>query len=174
MNTLTGINYFEMFGLMPRFTIDLNSLEQSFRQLQTELHPDRHVSHSNHEQRIALQLSSNINDGYRALRSPASRAQCLINLAGKAESTVALSNAFLIAQMEWHEAIEEAVNSSDVVALEALSRRLKHKVSVRENDIAVALDERSDFDAAGIYVNELRFYEKLRTEIEGALDRLES
>jgi len=174
MNSLTGTNYFEMFGLAPRFTIDMNSLEQSFRQLQTELHPDRHASHTETEQRIALQLSTTVNDGYRTLRNAASRAQCLISLAGKDESTAALSPAFLMAQMEWREAIEEARASRDVVALEALARRLKHKVGVQEQDLAAALDERSDFDAAGMRVNELRFYEKLRVEIDDALDQLDS
>jgi molecular chaperone HscB len=169
-------NYFELFGLAPRFSIDLQSLEVSFRRLQSELHPDRHASHSEAERRMALQLSTTVNDGYRALRHPASRAQCLIGLAGKTESDVSatVSTVFLMAQMEWREAIEEARAASDVAALEALSRRLRHRIGLQEKDLAVALDEHSDFGAAAQRVNELRFYEKLRVEIDDALDRLDS
>jgi molecular chaperone HscB len=174
MNTLSSTNYFEMFGLPPRFTIDLNSLELSFRRLQSELHPDRHASHTESERRMALQLSTSVNDGYRTLRHPASRAQCLMSLAGKDDPSAVVSPAFLMAQMEWREAIEEARASRDATVLEALARRLKHKVGVQEQALATALDEQGDFAAAAQRVNELRFYEKLRVEIDDALDQMDS
>ena len=169
-------NYFELFGLAPRFTIDMNSLELSFRRLQAELHPDRHASHTESERRMALQLSTTVNDGYRTLRHPASRAQCLIGLAGKSEDEVSASiaPAFLMAQMEWREAIEEARGARDVAALEALSRRLLHKMALHEKELAAALYEQSDFGIAAQRVNELRFYEKLRVEIDDSLDSLDS
>jgi len=174
MQTLTETNYFELFGLPPRFSIDLDSLERAFRQLQSEAHPDKHASNSQSEQRIALQQSTLINDGYQTLRNPTSRAQFLINLSGKAETTQALSNTFLMAQMEWREAIEEAVTSRDVIVLEALAKRLKHKISMQVNEIAAVLDLQGDFVTAEVRVNELRFYEKLRIEIGEALDKISS
>lgn len=174
MQTLTETNYFELFGLAPRFSIDLNSLERAFRQLQSEAHPDKHASNSQSEQRIALQQSTLINDGYQTLRNPTSRAQFLINLSGKAEATQALSNSFLMAQMEWREAIEDAVSIRDVIVLEALVKRLKHKISVQVNEIAAVLDLQGDYAAAELRVNELRFYEKLRIEIGEALDKISS
>lgn len=165
-------NYFELFGLPPRFGIDLGSLEQAFRRLQAELHPDRYASRTETERRMALQLSTTINDGYRTLRHPASRAQCLLSLTGTDEDNTAVSPAFLMSQMEWREAIEEASASRDVVALEALAKRLKHKVGVQEQSLAATLDDLGDRHAAAQQVNELRFYEKLRVEIEDALDRI--
>ena len=172
MNTVLDTNYFELFGLAPRFSIDLTSLERSFRQLQAAAHPDRHVSHTQAEQLFALQQSTMINDGYQTLRNPSSRAQCLISLSGKSESATALSTTFLMAQMEWREAIEEASAARDMAILEALAKRLKHKVGVQVQELASALDERNDFGAAEVRVNELRFYEKLRVEIEDAMDRI--
>lgn len=172
MQTLTEPNYFELFGLAPRFSIDLNSLERSFRQLQSEVHPDKHASNTQSEQRLALQQSTLINDGYQTLRNPTSRAQFLINLSGKTESAQALSNGFLMAQMEWREAIEESVASRDMIVLEALAKRLKHKISVQVNEIAAVLDLHGDFATAEVRVNELRFYEKLRHEIGEALEKI--
>jgi len=176
MQTLNHTNYFELFGLSPRFTIDMRSLETAFRRLQGELHPDRHASHGDAERLLALQLSTTVNDGYRTLRHPASRAQCLIELAGEPEAEVlgAVTPAFLMAQMEWREAIEEARIARDISALEALSRRLKHKLTVQEKELADALDERGNFQEAAQRVNELRFYEKLRAGIDDALEELES
>jgi molecular chaperone HscB len=174
MNHITDTNYFELFGLVPRFSIDLNSLELTFRKLQSDAHPDRHTSNTQAEQLIALQQSTLINDAYQMLRNPSSRAQCLINLAGKAESSPALSPKFLMAQMEWREAIEEACVARDVLALEALSKRLNHRVKLQVQELASDLDEHSDFESADLRVNELRFYEKLRVEIDDALDLLGS
>ena len=175
METATR-NYFELFGLPPRFSIDLGSLDSAFRRLQGELHPDRHVSNSDMERRIALQLSTTVNDAYRTLRHATSRAQCLIDMAEHAEaknSGATVPPAFLMAQMEWREAIESACAAQDVLELEALARRLRSEMSTLEKNLADALDTQSDFQSAAMRVNELRFYERLRTDIDDALDHLD-
>jgi molecular chaperone HscB len=174
MRSLMGTNYFELFGLTPKFTIDLSSLDHAFRRLQSEMHPDRYAAGSEAEKRMAMQLSSNLNDGYRALKYPSSRAQYLMSLAGKPEISNTVSSIFLIAQMEWREAIEEARASKNMSELTALSRRLRQAIAEQEKVLAVAIDEQSDFNSAAQRVNELRFYEKLRVEIDLALDALES
>jgi len=175
METVTT-NYFELFGLPPRFAIDLGALEHAFRRLQGELHPDRHIGHAEMERGLALRLSTAVNDGYRTLRHPSSRAKCLMELAGQAvacESNSTVSPAFLMAQMEWHEAIGQARATRDDMALKALALRLRHEVDTHENNLAEALDARGDFQAAAMRVNELHFYERLRAEIDDALDQLD-
>lgn len=169
-------NYFELFGLPPRFSIDLGTLENAFRRLQGELHPDRHVSNSDMQRRIALQLSTTVNDAYRTLRHPSSRAQCLIDMAAQPEeknSATTVPPAFLMAQMEWREAIESACAARDVLELESLARRLRGEMSKQEKDLAEALDTRGDIQSAAMRVNELHFYERLRSEIDDALDNLD-
>ena len=167
-------NFFELFGLVPRFNIDMQNLESSFLRLQAQLHPDRHSTQGETEKLKALQLSTLVNEGYRTLRNPGSRAHCLISLAGKDDNNTRVSQSFLLSQLEWRESIQEARAVGDVAALEAMTRRLKHKVSVVEKELASALDELSDFEVATQLVNQMRFYEKLRAEISDALDVLES
>lgn len=171
---ISDTNYFELFGLAARFSIDLHNLEQAFRKLQAESHPDRYASQSQAQQSLALQQSTIINDGYQTLRNPVSRAQFLINLSGKAESAPPLSSTFLMAQMEWHEAVAAARASRDLSVLEALAKRLKHRLNQHVNDLASVLDEAGDFSTAELRVNELRFYEKLRFEIDDAIDWISS
>lgn len=166
-------NYFELFGLQPRFQIDMASLDIAFRRLQTEMHPDRHTHGSETEKLFALQYSTSINDGYRALKHPASRAKCLMEMAGQGDTSSAVSSSFLMAQMEWREAIEEAKQVQSTDALEALAKRLKHKLITQEKELATALDERGEFQEAAQRVSEWRFYERLREEIETALDAIE-
>lgn len=174
MDTATH-NYFALFDLPPRFAIDLAALEASFRRLQAKLHPDRHVSDNEMERRIALQLSTTVNDAYRTLRYPSSRAQCLIDMAAGPDakkSDVAMSTAFLMAQMEWREDIECVRH--DAAKLEVLAQKLRDEVSGQEKDLAEALDMRNDFQGAAIRVNELRFYERLRAEIDESLNHLDN
>ena len=173
-------NYFELFGITPRFKIDMQKLESTFRRLQSEMHPDRYSKHTETEKRLALQHSAKLNDGYRALRSPTSRAKCLIDLATSSpeattqQTASTLSNSFLMAQMEWREAIEEARTSNNASVLDALSRRLRHKISQQETALTEALDEKKDMKNALQYVNELSFYEKLCEEINNALDKMDA
>jgi len=176
MQTMTHTNYFELFGLAPSYRIDMTLLENTFCRLQGELHPDRHASHSENERRMALQMSADVNDAYRTLRHPVSRAQCLIRLAGyaEAENSATVSPAFLTAQMEWREAIEEASAMQDIKVLEVLARRLRHKLTTQENELAAMLDEQGDFQAAALRMNELRFYEKLRNDIDDVIENMES
>ena len=164
---------FALFGLPPRFAIDLGQLDMAFRRLQSELHPDRHVRHDEMERRIALQLSTRVNDAYQTLRKPASRAQCLIDMAEE-KTCNTLSHRFLMLQMEWREEIECASNKGDHVALVKLAHRLQNEMREHERKLADALDMRSDFQNAALLVNELRFYERLRIEINDALDQLEN
>ncbi len=168
-------NYFALFGMPPRFAIDLGKLEESFRRLQAKLHPDRHVSNTELERRIALQLSTTINDAYRTLRYPSSRAQCLIDMAAGPDaknSGAGMSTAFLMAQMEWREMIASARH--DVLQLESLAQKLRNEVLEQENELADALDMRSDFQNAAMRVNELRFYERLHAEINESLNHLDN
>ncbi len=170
-------NFFALFGMPPRFAIDLGKLEESFRRLQAKLHPDRHVSHTELERRIALQLSTTVNDAYRTLRQPSSRAQCLIDMAAGPDakkSDATMSTAFLMAQMGWREDIESACAARDVLKLEALAQKLRNEVSGQEKELTEALDTRSDYQSAAMRVNELRFYERLRVDIDEALNQLDN
>ena len=46
-------------------------------------------------------------------------------------------------------------------------------MTVHEKNLAATLDERGDFIVAAQQINELRFYEKLRSEIADAQDRVD-
>jgi molecular chaperone HscB len=172
MSSISTTNFFEIFGFVPTFNIDQTLLEQNFRRLQADVHPDRFAAATEAEKRQALQQSSLLNDGYRTLKHAISRAECLITLSG-GEIGSQVSPTFLIEQMEWREAIETARKNSDLEALEALYTRLQQTINAQERALAISLEGEVDYLVASEQVNELRFYEKLRVEIDNALDALE-
>lgn len=76
------MNYFEVFSLPPKLTIDTAALEKQFYKLSREYHPDRSAAKSAEEQARATEMSSLLNDAYRALKDPIRRTEYLLELEG--------------------------------------------------------------------------------------------
>ena len=60
-------NFFELFDIDIAIDISKTELDQKVKVLQTKFHPDNFANSSDLEKRLALQLSSHINDGYKIL-----------------------------------------------------------------------------------------------------------
>ncbi len=100
-----------MFGLPPSFELDTTALEQAYRQVQQQVHPDKFATASEAEKRVAMQWATLANEAYQTLKSPLKRARYLCELHGvdlQLESNTAMPAAFLMQQMAWREQLEQA------------------------------------------------------------------
>lgn len=170
-------NFFELFGMTPNYEIDLIRLEQAFRDVQAQVHPDKFVHLSDAERRLSMQWATQANEAYQTLRQPLSRARYLLHLNGvevHEETNTAMSPSFLMQQMEWREAIGEAKAARDLPELEHLSGQLRTEMQAQQHQLANLLDRDRDFEKAAEVVRELKFMEKLREEINHALEALEA
>lgn len=79
-------DYFGFLGLPRKLNIDAADLEQRFRTLSRQFHPDYFYNASPAERRASLEQSSYLNDAYRTLRQPISRIEYLLKLEGMAPS----------------------------------------------------------------------------------------
>lgn len=61
-------NHFELFELTPGFALDSAALDQAYRALQSQVHPDKFTHLSQAEQRASMQWSTRVNEAYRALK----------------------------------------------------------------------------------------------------------
>ncbi|PAS93902.1 MAG: Fe-S protein assembly co-chaperone HscB [Candidatus Dactylopiibacterium carminicum] len=166
--------YYSLFSLPERYAIDPARLEDAYRSVQAQVHPDRFAHRPEAERRVAMQWATLANEAFRTLKSPLERARYLLERRGAPvdpERNTGMSPAFLMQQMEWRESVEEA--ASDAVELERLRRELARDERVMFDDLAQALDEAADLPRAGELVQRLMFMEKLRREITDALARLE-
>jgi len=75
-------DYFEFLGLPRKLRIDPSDLEQRFRTLSRQFHPDYFYNADPAERRASLERSSYLNDAYRALKHPSSRIDYLLKLEG--------------------------------------------------------------------------------------------
>jgi molecular chaperone HscB len=169
-------DFFSLFNLPRRFQIDGTALEQVYRDLQSQVHPDKFAHLSEAERRRSMQLATRVNEGYQALRDPLLRARYLLTLHGvdtQEDSNTAMPADFLMQQMEWREALEEAKQAKDIPVLEGLEQRVQHTVRALHQELARDLDDRHDYAAASGIVRKLKFLEKLADEIASAFDELD-
>ena len=79
-------DYFAFLGVPRKLNLDMADLEQRFRGLSRQFHPDYFYNAPLVERRASLERSSYLNDAYRTLRDPIARIEYLLELEGMAGS----------------------------------------------------------------------------------------
>jgi molecular chaperone HscB len=163
---------FELFDTAPRFTQDRATLDARWRALQAEVHPDRFAAEGSAAQRVAMQWAVRVNEAYQRLKDPLKRAAYLCELNGAAidaENNTAMPTAFLMQQMEWREALDDAHTVDDVDAL--LQRVTDHRRAALAQ-LEATLDRDHDYAAAAQQVRALMFVERFAHDIDQRLEAL--
>jgi molecular chaperone HscB len=164
---------FELFGVPRRFAQERAVLESRWKELQREAHPDRFSAQGAAAQRVALQWSVRINEAWQRLKDPLRRAAYLCELHGapvQAESNTAMPPAFLMQQMAWREALEDARAISELDDLAAaVSRARREALQSCER----LIDGAGDYAGAVLQVRALMFIERFAAEVDARLDALQ-
>lgn len=177
MSVVTGLDFaadhFALFGLARAQGIDLAALDLRFRELQAQVHPDKHAHATDTEQRLSMQWATRVNEAYQTLKNPLARARYLLQLLGQdaqVESNTAMPMEFLVAQMELREAVAEAKVGADDTALDGLRRTLVAEIKDDYRRLQALIDADGNHVAAAGLVRQLMFQEKLLQEIDDALE----
>ena len=75
-------DYFAFLGVPRKLNLDAADLEQRFRALSRQFHPDYFYNATPNERRASLERSSYLNDAYRTLKNPIARVEYLLGLEG--------------------------------------------------------------------------------------------
>ena len=165
-------NDFELFGLEPKFSQDPAAIDARWKELQRQAHPDKFAAQGTSAQRIAMQWSVRINEAHQRLKDPLKRASYLCELNGapvNAENNTAMPADFLMQQIEWREALDDAKTpqSLDEIALQANKYWREQLLKLEQ-----AIDVEGDFQLAVTYVRSLMFVERFVFEVDARLDQL--
>jgi len=163
---------FSLFGLPQVLRIDLKLLDQRWRDLQAQVHPDRFAAEGAAAQRIAMQWAVRVNEAYRRLKDPLKRAAYLCEQRGAAidaERNTAMPLQFLQQQMRWREALDEADGEAAVQALCADVARYEAELLATLHQ---QLDVQGDTAAAAAQVRALMFVQRFRQDVENRLEAL--
>ncbi|MBI5659226.1 MAG: Fe-S protein assembly co-chaperone HscB [Nitrosomonadales bacterium] len=170
-------DFFQLFGLPENYRLDSELLDRRYHALQAQVHPDKFSHLSEAERRVSMQWATRVNEAYQTLNEPARRARYLLSLHGadiREESNTAMPADFLVAQMEWREAIQEAGEARDPGELDKLELRLQHDMHDLLEQLAAKIDTEHDYEAAAGIVRKLKFLEKLAEEIASAFDTIDN
>ena len=163
---------FELFGLAQQFAQDRMVLDARWKELQREAHPDKFAAQGAASQRVAMQWSVRINEAYQRLKDPLKRAAYLCELHGapiRAEDNTAMPAAFLMQQMEWREALEDATSDAAVDALDdEVQAARKHMLAQCQQ----LLDAERNYAGAAQQVRALMFVARFSADIDRRREQL--
>ena len=165
-------NDFELFDVPALFKQDRAALYARWKDLQREAHPDKFAAQGAAAQRIAMQWSVRINEAYARLKDPLKRAIYLCELNGapiNAHTNTTMPPAFMMMQIEWREALEEASTAAE---LEKISDEAAQYERGQLSKIEQLIDVHHDYTAAANEVRALMFVARFVGEIEARLDQV--
>ncbi|MGY0195991.1 Fe-S protein assembly co-chaperone HscB [Leptothrix sp. BB-4] len=163
---------FTLFDLPRRQALDVAELDARWKALQGEVHPDRFAAQGAAAQRVSMQWAVRVNEAYRRLKQPLSRAAYLCELNGapiEAENNTAMPADFLMRQMAWREALDEAATLADV---EALADEVAAEERRLHASLVDLIDQHADWPAAAARVRALMFVARFAADVDRRLDAL--
>ncbi|MBP7133130.1 MAG: Fe-S protein assembly co-chaperone HscB [Aquabacterium sp.] len=167
------VDDYTLLGLRKSFALDRSQLDAAWKSLQARVHPDRFAAEGGAAQRLAMQWAVRVNEAHQRLKDPLKRAAYLCELAGvsvQSESNTAMPGAFLMQQMQWREALEEADTAAEV---ETLSDEVQLDRKARIARLTSLLDVDANPTQAAQEVRALMFIDRLLEEIDARLERYE-
>ena len=160
-------NYFELFNLSEKFEIDSEKLQENYRSIQKEIHPDRFATSTENEKIQSMIKSTHVNDAYQTLKSPIKRAKYILSL-HKFNEKVTLPPDFLMQQMEWEEHLEEI--EKDKNELEQFKISINKEYEQHSSLAQQQIDSEEKWREAAITIDKLYFIEKLLFKINTKLN----
>jgi molecular chaperone HscB len=168
-------NYFEFFSLPVGFDLDLAALEQAYRTVQGNVHPDRFANAAPAEKRYAMQLATMANEAMQTLKEPLSRARYLCELNQidvGAEDNTAMPPEFMMQQMKWREALEDALAAGNAGQVKELAAGIAQERDRLQSQLSAALDTDRDYEKAADLVRRWMFIDRFDQEVKPAMRSL--
>ena len=156
-----------------QFKIDLNRLQQSYRIIQAEIHPDKFVSASQIEKNESLKKSTEVNDAYQTLKDPIKRAKYLVKInLDSNENNSTLPPDFLMQQMEWEEHLESILEQT--VELEKFRVLIDDEYQKTLSKLESTCDTDKNWSVALEILNEIQFIDRLNSKIIQQINLIET
>ena len=161
-------NYFELFGLKVATRLNLKNLDEKFTLLQKQFHPDKFSNSSDTEKRIALQISSYLNDGYITLREYVTRIEYILKIKdfNTDENKTLFDREFLEEQIELNESIE--LLKTDRAQIDKVST-LTNDLSGKMESLAESINSyllQTEYEMAWKSLAKYKFYRNHLVELE--------
>lgn len=165
-------NDFKLFGLPQRQAQERVEIDARWKALQAQVHPDKFAAEGASAQRLAMQWALRVNEAHQRLRDPLKRAAYLCELRGvplQVNENTRMPVEFLMEQMTWREALDEA---EGLAAVEALDGEVERRERALLAEVQRLLDDAADAQSAAEQVRALMFIARFRADIDKRLEGL--
>jgi molecular chaperone HscB len=170
------MQYYEALGLGPKLALDLDDLQKRFYERSRQWHPDKFTRASAADQKRALDMTAVLNDAFRTLRNPVTRAEYFLQ-----QNSVELAKeapAELLEEVfELNMALEELRGGDELARTQLDAAREKFTATLAEIDEELAglferydsAHERSTLEELGRGLNRRRYVSNLIREVDKEL-----
>jgi molecular chaperone HscB len=166
---------FAILGIERSFGVDLAVTEKRHRELSRALHPDRYADAGAAERRLTLAKAIEVNEAWRVVRDPITRAEALFALAGVAvgeQNEPKPGPALLMEAMDRREALAEARAKRDLAAIDHLAGEVAARKSQVEAKLGEGFARGGKLEALVPLLGELRFHRRFLDEVSAIEDAL--
>ncbi|WWP01528.1 MAG: Fe-S protein assembly co-chaperone HscB [Candidatus Dasytiphilus stammeri] len=168
------MNYFKIFGLPINFKVDNKLLEARFYDLQRKLHPDRYL-HQSEDKFDVLTKSALVNQAWKVLSNPLSRAEYLLLLHGfdvnSEQDNNLMDTNFLKIQFDLREELQNIEQKSCLKELSNFANRIESSISKIYYQIEKEIESKN-WEKAAKTLRKIRMFTKLRLKIEDLENKL--
>ncbi len=158
--------FYEAFGLEPALTLDPEDLKKRFYDRSRQWHPDKFSRGSAVEQHKALEMTAVLNDAFRTLRDPVSRAEYFLKEKGFELSKEAPPE-LLEEVFELNMALEELRDGDESTVPQLMEARNRF-VGMRDS-IDQSLTTTIDLEEVRALLNRRRYIRNLIRDVENVL-----
>jgi molecular chaperone HscB len=163
------MQFYESLGLEPKLSLDADDLKKRFYERSRQWHPDRFSRASAEEQQKALDMTALLNDAFRTLKDPVTRAEYFLKEKGLELSKDAPPE-LLEEVFELNMALEELREGDDSARPQLVAAQEKFSAMRAEIDgRLVQLFEAEDLDGIHAALNRRRYISNLVREVDKEL-----
>jgi molecular chaperone HscB len=166
--------YFDIFELKPGVDLDANALEQKYRALSLQLHPDRLGNLPHKERLAALETAASLNDAFRTLKDPVKRAFYLLKLRGidldreDAGAQKSMPMEFLEEVIELRERLDALEERKDLAGAQTMADRVRAREKTALDEAFALLRDGSPESTtkASHALGRVRYFTRFLEEVE--------
>ncbi|XP_030074221.1 iron-sulfur cluster co-chaperone protein HscB [Microcaecilia unicolor] len=158
-------DYFDIMDCDRSFNIDIQKLQQEFRDLQRSLHPDYYSQKSQKERELSEKQSSLVNKAYKTLLTPLSRGLYMLKLNGielEEGTDSAMEARFLTEIMEMNEKLAEAHTEAEV---QDIGDFVEAKLEELTEDVGKAF-VKGDLQEAKMLLSKMQYFSNLVDKVK--------
>ena len=159
-------NFFDLFNIDIAVDINKSELDEKVKILQNKFHPDKYANGSDFEKRLALQISSHVNDGYKVLSDIVLRIDYILKINNFVidESKTINDIEFLQEQIEYSELVETLKENLNIIIIDENLLKIKSLLKNTIDDVRLSLQSQ-DFEDMWQKLSKIRFYIKNINEL---------